>query len=134
MAHENVELAMSLIEAVAQRDLARLIELTDPEVEWHSFIAELGEGGVYRGHDGVRRYVNDLNETLEVLRLHPDDALAVGQVVVLVGQLETRGRDSGVETTVASGYMAKFREGKVVQMRAFREPEAAFQAVGLSAG
>jgi len=132
MSQENVELVMSLIEAVAQRDLARLIELTDPEVEWHSFIAELGEGGVYRGHDGIRRYVSDLNESLDVLRLHPDDALAVGQVVLLVGQLETRGRDSGVETTLPSGYVARFRGGKVVQMRAFREPEQALEAVGLS--
>jgi ketosteroid isomerase-like protein len=56
---QNVELVRELVDAIARQDVSRLIELTDPEVEWHSLFAALGEGGVYRGqrrdapiHDG----------------------------------------------------------------------------------
>ena len=45
MSQENVQAALAAADAVARMDLDRLIELTDPEVEWHSFFAQLGEGG-----------------------------------------------------------------------------------------
>jgi hypothetical protein len=50
MSRENLEAAHAVVEAVARMDLSRLCELTDPLVEWHSFLAQLGEEGVYRGH------------------------------------------------------------------------------------
>ena len=57
MSQENVELAGQVLDALPRRDVSRLIALSDPEVEWQSFFAEvaLGEGGGYRGHDGIRR-------------------------------------------------------------------------------
>ena len=131
MSQENVELVGELIAAVERQDLPRLIELTDPEVEWHSFLAELGEGGVYHGHDGMRRYVRDLKDAWEFLSTDVDDTLAVGTVVLVVGQLHYRGKGSGVETRSPAGYLVKFREGRVVYMRAFRDPEHALEAVGL---
>ena len=131
MSQENVELVGELIAAVERQDLSRLIELTDPDVEWHSFMAELGEGGVYHGHDGMRRYVSDLSDAWEFLSTDVDDTLAVGAVVLVVGQLHYRGKGSGVETRSPAGYLVKFRQGRVVYMRAFRDPEHALEALGL---
>ena len=132
MSQENVEIVRAAIDAVARQDVARLIELADPEVEWHSFLAQLGEGGVYHGHDGLRRYVEDLNEAWEFLRTDVDDFLAVGTVVVVVGRLRYRGKGSGVETESAAGYVTRFRDGRLVYMRAFRDPEEALMVLGLS--
>lgn len=131
MSRENVELAHQLVEAVARQDLSRLIELTDPEVEWHSFIAQLQEGGAYRGHDGIRQYVKDLNDAFEFLRLEIDQTLAVGAVVLVVGRLHYRGQGSGVASESLSGYMLKVRRGRAVFLRTFSEPEEAIEAVGL---
>jgi ketosteroid isomerase-like protein len=131
MSRENVELARQLLDAVARRDLSRLIALTDPDVEWRSFFA-LGEGGVYRGHDRMRQYVHDLSEAFEHLRPEPTDLLDAGDIVVGVGRIHYRGRESGVETESPAGWMFKFRGGKVVCFRAFREPEQALETVGLS--
>ena len=131
MSQENVEIVRAAIDAVARQDLTRLIELADPEVEWHSFLAQLGEGGVYRGHDGLRQYVEDLRDAWEFLRTDVDDFLAVGAVVVVVGRLRYRGKGSGVETESAAGYVTRFRDGRLVYMRAFRDPEEALMALGL---
>ena len=131
MSQENVELADQVVDAVARRDLSRLIELTHPEIEWHSFFA-LGEEGVYRGHDGMRRWVSDQNDAWEILRGDVDDRLDVGDVVVLVGRIHYRGKGSGVETESPAGWMLKFREGRLICFRAFREPEQALEALGLS--
>ena len=45
MSQENVEqLARQVMDALSRRNVERLIEFADPEVEWHSFFAELGDG------------------------------------------------------------------------------------------
>ena len=131
MSRENVELVKGLVDAVARQDTARLTELTDPEVEWHSFLAQLREGGVYRGHEGMRQYVQDLADTWEFLHTEIHDTLTVGAVVLLVGNLRYRGKGSGVEAASTVGYILKVRQGRALVLRAFREPEQVLEAVGL---
>jgi ketosteroid isomerase-like protein len=130
MPRGNVELARQILEALTRRDLKRLIEVSHPGVEWHSFFADLGEGGVYRGHDGLRQWLSDLDDALELARVELDDALGVGDVVVPVDRLHYRGRGSGVESELPAGWLFEFREGKVRYWRAFREPEQALKALG----
>ena len=131
MAQEIVELAREVLAALGTRDPSRLIALSDPEVEWHSFFA-LSEGGVYRGHDGTRRYMSDLTDAWEIGRAEVDDALGIADVAVLVGRIHYRGKGSGVESTSPAGWMLKFRNGKLIRFRAFREPAQALEAVGLT--
>jgi ketosteroid isomerase-like protein len=132
MSEENVELASQVMDALSRRDLPSLIAFADPEIEWHSFFAEVGEGGVYRGHDGTRRYVSDLNEAWEIVRADVDGGVGAGDVALLVGRIHYRGKGSGIETESAAGWMLKFRDRKLVCFRAFRDPEQALEAAGLS--
>jgi ketosteroid isomerase-like protein len=131
MSQENVELARQIMEALGSRDPSQLNALADPEVAWHSFFAELGEGGVYRGHEGTRQYMSDLSEAWESVRADIDDEIGVGDVAVLVGRIHYRGKGSGVESDLSVGWMLKFREGKLVRFQAFRDPADALEAVGL---
>jgi hypothetical protein len=66
------------------------------------------------------------------MRADVDDGLGVGNLAVLVGRIHYRGRGSGVETESAVGWVLKFSHGRVARFRAFREPEQALEAVGLS--
>ena len=50
--------------------------------------------------------------------------------MVLVGRIHYRGKASGVEAESKSGYILKFRDGRLLRFRPFREPEAALEAVG----
>ena len=132
MSQGNVEIAHAAVSAVALMDGSRLVELTDPEVEWHSFLAQLGEGGVYRGHDGMRQYAEDLREAWDVFEATVEDSIAVGDLVLLVSHLRFRGKGSGVDTTSPAGHLIQLRDGRIVHMRSFRDPEKALAAVGLS--
>jgi uncharacterized protein len=132
MSQETIELARQVMEALGKRDLSALLDSADPEVEWHSFFAQLGEGGVYRGHNGTREYMRDLGDAWEIVRADVDDAIAVGDVAVLIGRIHYRGKGSGIETETAAGWMLKFRGGKVICFRAFREPEETLERVGLA--
>jgi ketosteroid isomerase-like protein len=132
MSRETGELADRVAEWLNQRDLLRLIEIADPEVECYSFFA-LGEGGgVYRGHDGIRQWLNDVNDAFEVVYANVDDRLVAGDVAVLVGRIHFRGKGSGVETELPVGWVLKFRQGKLMRFRAFREPEQAVERMGQS--
>ena len=73
----TLELAREVMATLSRRDVERLIALADPEVEWRSFFA-IGEGGVYRGHDGTRRYLSDLSDAFTIGRA---DMFRQGKVV-----------------------------------------------------
>jgi ketosteroid isomerase-like protein len=128
---ENIERAKQVMAAVADRDLDGLISLTDPDVQWQSFFAELGVGGVYSGHDGIQKYVADLHEAWEIVRPDVDSALWVGDIAVLVGRVHYRGKGSGVESDAPAGWIFRFRGGKLVLFRAFRDPDTALESVGM---
>ncbi|MDQ3728401.1 MAG: nuclear transport factor 2 family protein [Actinomycetota bacterium] len=131
MSQENVKLAHEVIDAVKTQDASRLVELTDPGVEWYSLVSLGGSEG-YRGHDGIRRYIEDIADALEFIYAEVDDAISVGELVLLVGHFHYRGKASGVDTKSPAGFVVRFRDGRVVYMRAFRDPEQALTVVGLS--
>ena len=131
MAPDILEIAHQVIDAVEHRDLDALIRLTDPDVEWRSAFVVGGTGGLYRGHAAMREYVRDMNDAWEVVRLDVEHEIAVGSVVLLIGRIHYRGQESGAEGETESGYMLKFRGGRVVRFRPFREPEKALETVGL---
>jgi ketosteroid isomerase-like protein len=131
MSQENVELAREVLDALGRRDATRLIALAHPEVEWRSFFAVGQEGGMYRGHEGAEQYMRDLSDAWEIGRADVDDAIGIGDLAVLVGRIHYRGRGSGVETDTPAGWMLKFRAGKLICFRAFREPDQALEAVGV---
>jgi ketosteroid isomerase-like protein len=99
-------------------------------VEWHSFFATLGDEGVFRGHDGTRRYMAALDESWEVGYAEVDDGLTYGQVAVFVGRIHYRGRQSHLEASAETGWVLVFRDGKLARFQAFREPERALEALG----
>jgi ketosteroid isomerase-like protein len=130
MSGETLELAREAMRTLNRRDPDELIAIADPEVEWHSFFAELGEGDMYRGHQGARQYMRDLDESWEIVRGDIDDGVAVADVAVLVGRIHYRGKGSGIETESPAGWMLKFRDGKLILFRAFRDPDRALEAIG----
>jgi ketosteroid isomerase-like protein len=116
--------------AVERMDAERLVELTYPEVEWHSVLGSVGGGGVYRGHDGMRRYVADLADAWEDFAAEVDDALTVGGLLVLVGRIRYRGKGSGLESEAATGWVTRFRDGKLAYLRTFSDPERELERLG----
>jgi ketosteroid isomerase-like protein len=130
MSQANVNTAREVLAAVTQRDLPRLLELTDPEIRWDSFFA-LASGSQYDGHDGLRQYIADLDEAWSSLEPEVRDLLDAGDVVVGIGRVRYQGRESGVDSEAGAGWMFRFRHGRMVHFRAFNDPEQAFEAVGL---
>ena len=133
MSPDLLQLARDVMRAVSRRDADALVALAQPEVEWWSFFA-LGEGGAYRGHDGTRQYMRDLEDAFEVGDADVDQAIAVGDVVLLVGHIRYRGRGSGADGAVAALWVLTFRDGKVMRFQALRDPEGTLAGLGRAPG
>lgn len=110
-----------------------LRECIHPEVEWVPFTASL-EGTAYQGHEGIRRWTENLFRDLEVFEVHVDEVRDLGEDRALVtGSWRARGRGSGVELGLQqAAWLTEFRQGRIVRMRTFTDRADALQAVGLS--
>jgi ketosteroid isomerase-like protein len=83
MSQENVEIVRRVLEAFNDRAVEGAIGLSHPDCEWHPFRAQL-EGMVYRGHEGLRQFVRDMEEDWEAFRIE----LSGGRIAKLVSHSE----------------------------------------------
>ncbi len=127
---QNVEVARRVLGAVAALDLERLRELTAPDVEWRSFFAAMSGAGEYQGHEGLAEYIEDLREPWDLLRPEPEEVLTVGDIVLIVGRMHYRGKESGAEEEVPAGWLFHIRDGKVTRFDVFKDPERALAELG----
>src|SRR5687767_291050 len=69
MSRENVEIVRRVYDALGNRDAETILDLYDPEVEFHfapgTLADHIGGGGTYRGHEGLRVFDRDLRQTFE---------------------------------------------------------------------
>jgi hypothetical protein len=72
MSRQDVQLVRAFTEAFNARDIEAITAICDPDIEFHSTFAAVG-GAVYHGHEGMRSWHRDLEETLtQEIRSEPE--------------------------------------------------------------
>ncbi len=125
MSDSNVESIKLLTEAFNLRDLDAFSELATADVEWLPVFAARVEGEAFRGRSGIEAFLAEVAETWEEFRPVPEQYEDLGDRVLAVGRLETRGRGSGVPVRSPWGGIFDFRDGKVCRIRTFLDHEEA---------
>ncbi|MGH9917840.1 MAG: nuclear transport factor 2 family protein [Nitrososphaerales archaeon] len=108
----------------------RLFELLAPDVQL-DLSRRIFNPEVYRGHDGLLRFRREMDEVWEEFSQTPEQIIDAGENVVVIESLHSRGRSSGVELTSRSATVWTVREGQVVVVVMYHEPQEALKAVGL---
>jgi ketosteroid isomerase-like protein len=134
MSQENVELFKRAIDAYNRGDVDAFLEGLDPKVELHGALQTMfgREATRYRGHDGVRQWVRDIDEALADTRLELPEIRDLGDRTVAIGQLGARGKASGAETESPFGIVTEWKNGKATRVLCFLDPKEALEAAGLS--
>jgi ketosteroid isomerase-like protein len=134
MSEENVEAFERGTEAYNRRDVDALLKELDPEVEWHSalLIPFGGEATVSRGHDGVREVLREVYDALAEIHLEYSEIRDLGDRIVGIGRIRTRGKHSGAVTEMAFGTVTDMKHGKGVRIWTYLDPQEALEAAGLS--
>jgi ketosteroid isomerase-like protein len=98
--------------ALDARDVERALRVCAPDVAFVSYLDAV-EGNVRRGHDGVRRWFEDLDSTFAEVERQPgevhelSDDLFMGRV-----SMRGRGRASGAPLDVELFVLGRARDGK----------------------
>jgi ketosteroid isomerase-like protein len=127
MSQENVEIAKSWIERWNSGERSVDGEI-HPEVE----VVSRFRPQPYRGAEGVRQWIDEIDEQFEQWRIVVDDWRDQGDYVVALGRLQLQGRTSGVEFNPPMGAIIEVRDGKLFRLRPFASPDEALEAAGLS--
>lgn len=134
MADPLVETTRALFDAFSRRDVAALLALCDPGVEFLTVTAMVAaDGEPYRGHEGITRYVADVARVWEELTVEPSEFHRVGDdTVVAVGRVYAWGVGRVIDAPV--GWLWRFGpDGKAVYGRVFESRAEALAAAGLDA-
>jgi ketosteroid isomerase-like protein len=132
MSTENVEVVKRLMDAINRRDVDTLAELTTSDFEWFPVFAARVGGDPYRGREGIETFLGEVDETWAEFRPVPEEYRDLGDRVLGLGQLKTRGRGSGVPTDSPWGGVYDLRGGEVSRIRTYLDHGEALRAAGLS--
>ena len=133
MSEENVEIVRRVYDAVARRDAETVLALYDAEVEWDwtRVPGLFGQGGLYRGREGLRAWFREWSEGLEHIEYEAEELIATDDHVISKSDMRGRGRTSGVEVGATLYAVWTFRDGKIVRVAWFSSRPEALEAAGL---
>jgi ketosteroid isomerase-like protein len=131
MSRENVEVVRRAFAALARRDVDVWVTEWHPECEFIPIFARV-EGRAYHGHDGLRRFDEEIDADWSLFEVRPEEFRDFGDRVLVLGTWLARGRASGVELDSApAAWVLELRDGKIVRSETFTDRAAALEAVGL---
>jgi ketosteroid isomerase-like protein len=138
MARDNVEVIREFLEATNKAlrsgDVTLVLdEFVDPEIDWRAVEGAIDDVGGMRGHDDVRRYVEDWGELFDDLEATPEELTELDDEPVMA-RLRIRGRakQSGIETDLTFAVVYTIRGGRLAKVREYGTTEDALEAAGLS--
>ncbi len=104
----------------------------DPDVIYEDTTLPDHAGEAYRGHEGVLRAAQRWVEPNEWLLVELKQVVEAGDRLVSIHRLRSKARYTGIEFDTPLAYLWTFRDGKVIHVQSYLDPEQALEAVGLS--
>jgi len=132
MSPANGEAFKRAIEAYNRRNVEALLRELDTEIEWRPVLPVVlgGDATVYRGHEGVRQLLRDLDEVLAERHLDFSEIREAGDQVVAIGSLRIRGKSSGALSESPFGCVAELKNGKLTRIQTHLDPSDALEHLG----
>lgn len=130
MSQANVDIARRAILAFNARELPAFTALTTADFEWSPSMVAI-EGEVFRGNEGIGTYFTHLSDAWEEFRILPGSFRDGADLVVMLGRLRGRGKNSGVPVDAALGMVFDFRGQLVSRIRGYLDHREALQAARL---
>jgi ketosteroid isomerase-like protein len=131
VSQENVDTVYRLYEASRRRDKEACVRESAADVEIVSYLMGV-EGTVYRGHAGLRRYLDDLFSVFpdwhpQILRTSEHGNMVLAEI-----RMAGRGASSGLAIEQTVWQATRFNDGKMICFTGYASRAAALQGEGLS--
>ena len=130
MSQENVDKTRDFIDAYNRRDFDAAVEFFDPQVQWVLPAHQRSDSAV--GPEEIRRFWYGLDETMEELRLDPQEFVDAGDRVAVRLRYFGRGKGSGVELEAEMYHqVTTFRDGTMIRIEYVTSWPEALEAAGI---
>lgn len=122
-AHEA--LVGRLFHAFNQRDAEEIVGLCSEQMEFVAVTGEeAGRESPYRGRQGLRDYLADVEKVWEELLITPGRVERRGDRLLVVGRVYVRSRELGIRDMPVA-WIWELRDGSFVRGEVFADPEQA---------
>lgn len=132
---ENKQLIMQGYQLFNDKNIAGLMEMFADDIEW---VAESSEvlpfSGTYRGREEVAQFFQKLDNAQEPLRFEPQEFIAEGDKVVVLGQSTWRVKATGQTYDNPFAHVFTVKDGKTVRFQEYNDTAAAEAAYRPTAG
>ena len=129
MSQENVDKARDFIDAYNRRDFDAAVRWFDPEVDW--VLPARQSSDSCHGPEEVKGFWNAIDDSMQELRLVPQEWVDAGDRVATRLRHHGRGRDSGLEIDEELYHqVVTFRDGAMVRIEYFASWDEALAAAG----
>jgi ketosteroid isomerase-like protein len=134
MREEDLAAFQHGVEAYNRRDTDAFLEVVDPEIEMRDVFRVMlgGDATTFRGHEGIREMIREQVQVFAEFDAQYSEIRDLGDRLVALGTIRTRGRESGAEIRSPVAAVVDFRDGKAVRIQTFLDRGQALQAAGLS--
>ena len=132
MSEENLDIVRRYFPAYNQGGLDAMAEFWHPDISWRAAEGALDDIGVFYGHEAMRRYYRQWEETFDSMSMEADELIVAGDRVVAVVHGIGRLKGSDAAVNVHYAIVFSFRNGKISQGREYFKREEALEAVGMA--
>ncbi len=132
MSRENVDVIRRAYGLWNSGDWDRFLGLVHPDCVFTTSGAFPGFDPVYRGPEGMARFLDTMLEAWEAFEIVPTEILDRGDYVIAELQFVGTGRISGVEVTVEFHHVCHLRDGLLDRLVSHPDRVEALEAAGLS--
>jgi ketosteroid isomerase-like protein len=129
MSQADIDVVRDSHDAFRRRDLDTFMGYMHPEVEFRSFVLEVE--GVYRGHEGVRSWWENVLAVFPDWRPQVEDARDIGDSVLLRVRAEGKETGSGIPLERDIWQVAQVQGGRLKSWAFFRTEQEALESVAL---
>ena len=114
-------------EALNRGDLSVVLELLDPDIEWHE-PAPSPDAGSHTGRDSFERFFRGWLESFDGFQVEPERVEARGDKLIAIVHQSGHGRASGVRVDARLAHVWTIRDGKAIRWEAVADPDEALRS------
>src|SRR5262245_32013871 len=129
----NIPVVRAFYEALDRGDVARILSLMDPQIEW-VVPTSLPYGGVFRGHEGFREFLAKLIQQPLEFRRGLREYLDAGDRIVVPLRFFARRKGSQQEFEVSEVHIWTVLRGKIAAFEAYLDTAMVLRAAAFCDG
>ncbi len=129
--HENTKIVQKTYELFKSGDISALLDMYSEDIDWQlPEVENLPFTGKRKGREAVADFFQSVNETQDVLAFNPQEFVAQGDKVVVLGDYSWQVKETGREYSSDFAHVVTVRDGKVIGFKEYMDTaasNAAFQ-------